>query len=306
MFITPLQQASCADRNSVSRGPEPSDWIAPSLPVGWRLFSFHFFVDWNHSPPHLANRVWMTRQVRFEHESEMAKELKSDLFSLFDQSEDRRYFEDLERICTNYRHDLSAILLPDIPVSVITEQTPVWVIRRIKNEDLKVRKYSVNNLKNAIQFHSGGPVNVGKKGLTYGTSAVECFLSGSDAAFPGDADGILVDDQNQVRCVIEYKKHTIGDALDNHLINRYYPSRDGRKYKRLEALRSHYEYVNQFPTPLVMLYFSTREPVIRLQEIGRLNDDSVDIRRDSGNINIDGMHPDAISQQVVQWLGIQI
>lgn len=306
MFITPLQQASCADRNSVSRGPDPSDWIAPSLPVGWRLLSFHFFVDWNHSPPRLADRVWLTRQVRFEHKSEMAKELKSHLLGLFDQSEAWRCFEDLERVCSNYRHDLSAILLPDIPVSVITEQTPVWVIRRAKNTDLEIGKYSVSNLKAAIQRHSGGPVNVGMKGLTYGTSAVECFLSGSDAAFPGDADGVVVDDQNQVRCVIEYKKHTIRDALDKHLINKYYPRPDGRKYKRLEALRSHYERVNQFSTPLVMLYFSTREPVIRLQEIDRLNDDSVAIRRDSGNISIDRMHPDAISKQVVQWLGIQI
>ncbi|WGI26194.1 hypothetical protein QEN58_03815 [Halomonas alkaliantarctica] len=290
----------------MSRGPDPSDWIAPSLPAGWRLLSFHFFVDWMQSPPRLANRVWMTRQVRFEHESEMVEGPKSDLLRLFNQSEDWRFFEDLERVCSNYRHDLSAILLPDIPVSVITEQTPVWVIRRAENTGLGIGKYSVSNLKTAIQRHSGGPVNVGKKGLTFGTSAVECFLSGSDAAFPGDADGVVVDDQNQVRFIIEFKKHTIGDALDNHLINRYYPSRDGRKYKRLEALRTHYECVNQFPTPLVMLYFSTREPVIRLQEIGRLNDDSVDIRHDSGNINTNGMHPDAISKQVVQWLGIQI
>lgn len=306
MFITPLQQASCADRSSVSRGPDPSDWIALSLPAGWRLLSFHFFVDWWQSPPKLADKVWMTRQVRFEHESEMAKDLESKILNMFNQSEDRRYFEGLERICSNYRHDLSAIILPDIPVSVITEQTPIWVIRRTENADLGISKYSVNSLKQAIQFHSGGPVKVGTKGLKYGTSAVECFLSSSDAAFPGDADGVVVDDQNRVRCVIEYKKHTIDDALDNHLINKYYPRPDGRKYKRLEALRSHYERVNQFPTPLVILYFSTREPVIRLQEIDRLNDDSVDIRRDSGNINIDGMHPDAISKQVVQWLGLQI
>ncbi len=306
MFITPLQQASCADRSSVSHGPDPSDWIAPSLPVGWRLLSFHFFVDWMQSPPHLANRVWLTRQVRFEHESEMAKKLESDLLSLFNQSADRRCFEDIERVCSHYRHDLSAMILPDIPVSVITEQTPIWVIRRTENTGLGIGKYSVNSLKKAIQFHSGGPVKVGTKGLKFGTSAVECFLSGSDAAFPGDADGVVVDDQNRVRCVIEYKKHTIGDALDNHLINKYYPRPDGRKYKRLEALRSHYERVNHFPTPLVILYFSTREPVIWLQEIDRLNDDSVDIRRASGNINIDGKHPDDISKQVVQWLGIQI
>ncbi|WP_141243391.1 hypothetical protein [Vreelandella boliviensis] len=290
----------------MSRGPDPSDWIVPSLPVGWRLLSFHFFVDWMQSPPLLANRVWMTRQVRFEHESEMAEELESDLLSLFKKSEDRRYFEGLERVCSNYRHDLSAIILPDIPVSVITEQTPIWAIRRKENADLGIGKYSVSNLKTAIQGHSGGPVKVGTKGLKFGTSAVECFLSSSDAAFPGDADGVVVDDQNQVRFVIEYKKHTIGDVIDNHLINRYYPRPDGRKYKRLEALRSHYERVNQLPTPLVILYFSTREPVIRLQEIARLNDHSVDIRRDSGNINIGGMHPDDIAKQVVQWLGIQI
>ncbi|ECG8589557.1 hypothetical protein FNI11_07290 [Salmonella enterica subsp. salamae] len=300
MYIAPLQQALCADRCQITRGPEPGNWIVPSLPDGWRLLSFHFFVDWRQTPPIVADRIWMTRQLRFEAGDSFDTINDEKILRQFYAGPTNRDFEDLERACAPCGHVVSTILLPEIPVTDIHDHTPVWAIDRRQNGDLRIIRGVVQHLKNAIQHHSGGPVHVGNKGLTYGTSAVECYLSRSDAAFPGDADAVIVDAQNQIRCIIEYKKHTLNAPIGQHLAGRYYPHPDGRKYQRLEALAARCRNALSSPVPLIVLYYSTRTPVIRLQEIGNLNATGITIKRDSNDMRIH----DSISDDVVNWFGM--
>lgn len=304
MYIFPLQQALCSDRSQVSSGPEPQNWIAPSLPDGWRLVSFHFFVNWNCNPPLVADQIWMTRQLGFDSNVNLANIHEADILNIFNRSSARREFDELEIIFSPYGYKTTAVILPDIPVSAISDETPVWVIAKSGGVNNRVQQVTISNLKNAIQKHSGGSVWVGSKGLTYGTSAVECYLSKSDAAFPGDADAVIIDMQNRVRCVIEYKKHTLQAPIDEHLMTKYYPRPDGRKYQRLVALAKRYEYFLHQSVPLVVLYYSTRQPVIRLQEIGSLDEYRATISRDTGDISTDGRLQKAISDHVVRWLGV--
>lgn len=303
MYISPLQQARCSDRSQISSGPEPQNWIAPSLPDDWRLVSFHFFVDWNSHPPVVADQIWMTRQLRFDSNVNLADVRDSDMLDIFNKSSSKQEFDDLEMICSSHDFKVAAILLPEIQVSAISDQTPVWVIWKLGSENYKIAQITISNLKNAIQKHSGGPVWVGSKGLMYGTSAVECYLSESDAAFPGDADAVIVDSQNRVRCVIEYKKHTLSAPIGEHLMTKYY-KRDRRKYQRLNALAKRYEKFLQQSVPLVVLYYSSQWPIIRLQEIGSLDNNSATISRDTGDIVINGWSQKAISDCVVRWLKV--
>ena len=304
MHIAPLQQALCADRSRVTAGPDPGCWLTPSLPAGWRLLGFHFFVDWRQTPPVVAERIWMTRQLRLDAAQNLQAVSDADILRLFRADPASSEFADLERVCALYGNQVSAIVLADIPVAEITDETPLWVIARPQAAELGIRRVPVRRLKEAIQEHSGGPVHVGSKGLTYGTSAVECYLSGSDAAFPGDADAVIVDERNRVRCVVEYKKHTLSAPIDQHLVTDYYPRPDGRKYQRLAALAARYQRCLQQPVPLVVLYYSTKSPVIRLQEIGSLDANSVTISRDSGDLSTCGRLPNAISDDVMRWLGM--
>ena len=168
--------------------------------------------------------------------------------------------------------------------------------------NLIVSKTSLGWLMTQIQKHSGGPVWVGSKGLTYGTSAIECMLSKTKAAYPGDADAVIADDKGAVKCVIEYKKHTLDDNIGNHLVNRYYADKDKRKYERLDLLVTHYR--NYANIPFVVFYYSTRVPVIRLQELGKLLPDRIEIVRDSEDINIAGLSDQQIASIVVNWLGL--
>ncbi len=300
MIIAPLQQALCTDRCRITYGPDPSNWIVPSLPAGWRLLSFHFFVDWSQTPPVVADRIWMTRQLRLEAGETLENISKDEIRKQFYDGTTFQEFEDLERIFTPCGHQISVVLLPEIPVFDIHDDTPMWAIIRSNDEHPLILKCRISWMKTLIQQHSGGPVSVGTKGLKFGTSAVECSLSGSKAAFPGDADAVIVDDQNQIRYIIEYKKHTLDAPMSDHLVNEYYPKPDGRKYQRLEALAAHYRQSQQSAIPLVILYYSTKTPVIRLQEIGALDAHSITINRDSGDMPVNGNTADT----VVNWLGM--
>lgn len=300
MYIAPLQQALCTDRSKVTNGPDPSNWIVPSLPAGWRLQSFHFFVNWNNTPPTVDDRIWITRLLRFGQWDRLDNINDSDVLQLFCNSFLRQEFESLEQAGALCKFELSAILLPEIPVAEINEATFVWVIFRGEDRNFRCGRANVQLLKDSIQRHSGGPVRVGRKGLTYGTSAVECYLSSTDAAFPGDADAVIVDDNNQIRGIVEYKKHTLDAPMNEHLATRYYPTPDGRKYQRLQALATRCGHALSNSIPLIILYYSTKEPVIRLQEIGTMDVSKMTISRDSGDIFVDNNTP----AKVVDWLGI--
>lgn len=305
MDIFPLQQAACEDRSKISSGPSPGNWIGPALPDGWRLPSFHFFVDWSAHPPAVADRIWMTRQLRLEVGESLADARNVDVLRIFRQSPAQREFESLEIACLPYRQGVSAVLLPEVAVCAISDETPVWVITKPAGREYQARKITVGKLKKAIQKHSGGPVRVGSKGLIYGTSGVECYLSKGDAAFPGDVDALVVDDTNGVRHIIEYKKHTLAAPIGEHLITRYYPRPDGRKYQRLAALANRYQKILQRPVPLIVLYYSTMQPVIRLQEIRLLDENRVTISRDTGDVAIEGRSREGIADDIIRWLGVR-
>jgi hypothetical protein len=298
IIISPLRQALCANRTQISYGIDPNIWIVQGLPPRWSLFSFHFFVDWNQSPIKFVDNIWLTRLVEFENGESPNSVTTNTLELAFSASQDYAVYQSLKAVFSKYGHKVRVILLPEIPVGQINNNTPCWTIY---GEDV-VKKSDLYNLKNAIQRLSGGPVRVGYKGLTYGTSAIECALSNTDAAFPGDVDAIIVDNLGMVRFVIEYKKHTLDDALENHLISKYYPIPDGRKYRRLDALASHYRKFHDNEIPLIIFYYSTRKPEIRLMKINELREDIVTISKDTGNLNITGMSSHQVGNMVIQWL----
>lgn len=299
MVIAPLQQARCTDRCQITGGPEPGNWIVPSLPDGWRLVSFHFFVNWNHTSLMVADRIWMTRQLRLDVGDTLEKMSKDKILAQFYDGGTFEEFAELERIFTPCGQQVSVILLPEIPVGDINDNTPIWAIIRGQNGEPQILKRSVSYLKECIRHHSGGPVYVGNKGLTYGTSAVECALSRTDAAFPGDADAVIVDDQHRIRFIVEYKKHTLDTPISEHLVTKYYAASDRRKYQRLEALATRYRISQSSHIPLVVLYYSTTKPEIRLQEITSMDAKNINIGKDSQDWPVNAH----TSAAVVDWLG---
>lgn len=300
MHITRPQQALCSDRNKVSVGVNPDDWITPSLPIGSSLISFHFFANWDKNPPLISKEILMTRLVHFGPLESHMKINEQGLLGLFLASE-VQCFEAIERACCPHGQRVRAILLPEIPISKIDDETPVWLVSRNDNGfEISVR--SLKSLKRFIQKESGGAVWVGAKGLTFGTSAVECVLSKSDAAYPGDVDAVACDTEGHIYFIAEYKKHTLDSPIGEHLAEKYYPKPDGRKYRRLDALVSHYRGAGNI-IPFVILYYSTKSPTIRLQMIGDVSSEKMDVVKDSGDLNIAGWSNAKVATVIADWIG---
>jgi len=272
----------------------------PSLPIGSSLVSFHFFVNWDKTPPLVSKEVLMTRLVHFEPpESHMTTDEQA-LLGLFLASE-VQCFEAIERACGPHGQRVRALLLPEVPISRINDETPVWLVSR-NDHGFGLAARSLKTLKRFIQDESGGAVWVGAKGLTFGTSAVECVLSKSDAAYPGDVDAVACDTQGHIYFIAEYKKHTLDSPIGEHLAEKYYPKPDGRKYRRLDALVSHYRSSGSH-IPFVILYYSTKTPTVRLQMIGKMSTEKMDVVKDSGDIDIAGWSNAKVATVIAGWIG---
>jgi hypothetical protein len=107
-----------------------------------------------------------------------------------------------------------------------------------------------------IRSYSGGPIQIGSKGLIYGTSRLECYLSSTDSLYPGDVDLIVLNPNNRPSAILEFKKHTLATNIREQKLSNYYPRPDGRKYDRLELLR---EFISGDGgnVPLLVLYYPT-------------------------------------------------
>ena len=120
------------------------------------------------------------------------------------------------------------------------------------------QKYSLSGFKELIKSHSGGPVSIGSKGLIYGTSRLECSLSKTDSLYPGDADLLLLNEDNKAVCIFEFKKHTLSSPISEQCFTNYYPRPDGRKYKRLALLRDYLASKSNSRILFFVLYYPTQ------------------------------------------------
>lgn len=305
LHISNLQQIVCESRGGYTKPPEnsinPELWFEPSLPKGWSILSFHFFVDWKYDPPKVSKQIWMTRLLNYQLCEYNLSPDKNAVLELFNNSPARKEFEKLEEMCLLHGHRIALVLLPEVD-SCITDESTVWVI--VKNDGYIIYEVNVSKLKEAIRKHSGGLVRMGGKGLTYATSKVECYLSRSDAAFPGDADALIVDSEKSVRFILEYKKHNLNSPIGDHLASKYYRGSDARKYKRLMALSKYYENRTSRKVPVVIFYYSTRAAMIRAQRILSVNNSEIVIGEDTGDMDVSEMSYSEVSEFMFNWLKI--
>lgn len=123
----------------------------------------------------------------------------------------------------------------------------------------------IADLKEDIKLLSGGPIRIGKKGLIYSTSTLEGYLSRSDAAWPGDADLIILDKALCPVALLEYKKHTLDTPIKDQQLSNYYPYPDKRKYDRLAIFKTFLA----SDMPLINIYYPTNPKfrIIKFEKI---------------------------------------
>lgn len=251
--------AKCSDRNLLPlahpTSGSPESWFSDErlMPHGLRSIAFDFFVNWSTPLARLTPVIWIKRILEphytYDH---VIQNIHDVLIHEFGS----RYLNSLKSFAHTHNLQVQFIIFKDnLDWSVFTGEILLVSLAADNSCDLVFDHtlITVEHLKTLIKTHSGGPIKIGRKGLIYGTSNLECYLSRTDSLYPGDVDQIILDIENRPVCMLEFKKHTLSDPIENQRLSKYYPNPDGRKYDRLAVLRDHIGNV-----PVFIFYYPTR------------------------------------------------
>ena len=233
---------------------EPEEWVADTYLERHSLegFTFDFFVNWSNYS--ISNQLWIKRVVARTF-NPWPITSSDDISNAIYQCDGEEKVRQLCRFANKYSLSCYYFLFKESPNS----QRPPAPIIEVKFDGsgsvVDVQEVELSILMSQIRRLAGGPVRVGPKGLFYGLTTLECFLSKTDAAWPGDADLVLVDSNFTPRAIIEFKKDTRGNPISREGLSNYYPRPDGRKYNRLALFRD-YLTEGAGTLPIVVLYYS--------------------------------------------------
>lgn len=270
-FFAP-QLARCDNRTVIAAENPiilgPNDWVdeIAALDANIIATSFDFFVDWTTSPLAVQDEFWFKFPVTGDVGLEKVDE--EVLRKVLRCNQD---FVALSRVCQKMNLEAKAIMFNAEEDYKDSTSVVVFTVSGI-DKTSGFELINLLELKNRIKGLSGGNISIGRKGLIYGTTRLECFLSGTDALWPGDADLMMyAKDSDRIIALFEFKKHTrqARATFEQQDISLYYPSPDGRKYNRLMALSQKFDY--DIPVYLVF-YCNFREQteliVQRLVSVG--------------------------------------
>lgn len=273
-MITDLQSALCSNRDNINSEINLNE-LKAKLPANFNVLSFHFFAQWsqNYSTSMntyvpISNELWMTKRLLNEN-----TDITDVAYLLEDNVNLHNQYLTFRKFSRTYGFNTSLIILPEYSTSRSYEEIkdrPIYVGKYI-NQKIQIFSYTTEYLGMKIQTLSNGQVHVGTKGLIYGTSCLECILSKTDKAYPGDVDAIILKDQTPI-AIIEFKKHNsnkAGPDISQHTASRYanqdtHTNRygpDRKKYIRIMSL------CRKFKLPLIMFYYDNEHKNVMLETI---------------------------------------
>lgn len=272
-FIKPIL-ALCSDRTRLAKeNPKissPDFWmpIVAAKTENLCTVSFDYFINWQNR--RLDRDFWLKCPISASVIPNW-KDLEDDEIStLLRQHEP---FRALVSFSGANNASASAIIFDDSQNWSSSDSKLIvahWPRDESTGKGLTISRIHLENIKDAIRSKSGGPIEIGQKGLIYGTSRLECFLSTTNSLWPGDAD-LVICEKISMRplALIEFKKHTEKSSIkfqDQRLSN-YYPSPDRRKYDRLSLLSEQISPASK--VKLFTAYYSTNplELQIKIEEI---------------------------------------
>ncbi len=266
MLVKPYL-ALTTDRNKLPKSHPfsgaPEEWFINDILKQRSVFgvSFDFFVNWKNNT--ISNEFWVKRIVKDEYTPWPLTD-KGILQQKIYDCDGIEYVRVLSRFASKYNVNLKYLLFKESN-RWNDEMLIVSVAFNNKGEVYQVTEKNISDLKKDIKLLSGGSISIGNKGLVYSTSTLEGYLSQTDAAWPGDADLIVLDKALNPVALLEYKKHTLDTPMRDQKLSNYYPSKDRRKYDRLAILRS---FLGE-DTPFINIYYPTNPKfdIIKFEKI---------------------------------------
>lgn len=293
--------ARCDDRNCLPR-KNPlgniEDFLNDDTLQDYNLgtISFDFFVNWKNKE--IEPRMWI--KIISDLEPSLLDDhhlINHDIPDLYPQINNWVIFAHKNKFW------LEVLVFQDINWSDSSKEKILHYRLKYEGSNETFARYqsklrTIDEFKEIIRNLSGGDISIGSKGLTYGTSTLECHLSTTNSLYPGDADLVLYDSISYMpTAIIEYKKHNLSSDISNETLSNYYPSRDKRKYDRLNLLRK------RLNTKLIVLYYPTdSRTAYKLEEIGEDEQNNLYVVKDANlklpeknNFSLDKYIADIIS-----------
>ncbi|MEH3113197.1 hypothetical protein [Pedobacter terrae] len=256
MLNNPLL-ALCENRNVLPKNNEksgsPEEWFSNHLLSAHGLLgiNFDFFVNWFSSPNTLSSPIWIKQVLSVDKGyPDFLDNVKQNLIDRFGAG----FIKSLLKFSMNFSLKSSFIILDDHQ-DWSNAGSKVCIVDVNEDFSFNAQLLSIGNFKAAIQTYSGGRVYVGSKGLIYGTTNLECELSKTDSAYPGDMDMLLLNEDADPVAIFEFKKHTLSNDVSTQTLSNYYPHKDGRKYDRLAVFREYILEKSGCNVPMLILYY---------------------------------------------------
>lgn len=301
LMIRNLFQARCEDRAKViTVAEQPLEWIQSALTGTQTTRSFHFLVSWTANPPCIAGPLWMTRLLMATHDREIEAATDETVRVAVETADLRRAWMPLSSLAERLGTGAECVLLPEYQAKTVDANSPVWRVSWTASGTMQLSGGSVRELAGHIRRIRGGDAALGSKGLIYGTSAVECWLSRTGDIFPGDCDCLLCEN-DEPRVIIELKKHTLSGPIGDNLASKYYPVPDGRKFDALFALQRKCQEVYGRDVPIAVVYYATRFRAVRVQMIAGQGGALV-VQRDSGDVLYQDPLTDQVGARIVRYV----
>ncbi|WP_068838875.1 hypothetical protein [Pontibacter akesuensis] len=255
--------AKCGDRTILPKahptcgGPEV--WLSNEAlhPHGLYGITFDFFINWSSNSPHVSPAIWIKRTLL---PPATYQQFSCNLEANVRREFDAAYLDRVLAFAAAFELQLQLVIFRDD----FDWQNQKSEILLVDVTGISARSLSLNPavihleaFRQLIKAHSGGSVRLGNKGLGFGTSNLECFLAGTDTLYPGDVDLVLLDEANQPKALLEFKKHSLATPIQAQCLANYYPQPDGRKYNRLAILKEYLSTMLGEDVPLLVLYYPT-------------------------------------------------
>lgn len=227
----------------------PEDWFqsAGFRERGIHAASFDFFVDWQKK--RVCDEVWIKR---ISDSDDIFAKTAEELRDAIAECDGRDDCNTLYQFFQYHNITQKYMLFRNFPQEYWEAGS-----ERVIQLDLSQGKkgpacfLSVTDVQDQIARFRKTAVPIGRAGMKYAPSSLECFLSKKSFFWPGDCDMLLFDESKRVLAVVEFKKHTHWSRIpfaDQKISN--YVKRDLLKYKSLGLLR------DKFQTKLFVLYYS--------------------------------------------------
>lgn len=232
----------------------PEDWFDSQYFRDYGLYaaSFDFFVNWENES--ICDEVWIKR---ISDSDNIHRGTQAQLMELIADCDGRDKSNQLYRFLAYQQMAEKYMLFRDVPEREWESgEERVVELDMSRFRQAPVSSYDADEIQEKIRELRKRPAPIGRAGLIYSTSSLEGYLSRQRYFWPGDADTVLYNSDNDVAAVIEFKKHTASSRIpfQNQCIANYL-DKDILKYKSLALLR------DRFHTDLYVLYYPILEDI---------------------------------------------